>query len=247
MDFYQSNQSKGINDLKERLIGLASGKYGIGVHGVDKGDIDEKKSIAISISNEGINLNGSKSILGTAISLGTNYESGYLAREISEYKFGGGKIMSVVIAVPTYIQNSNQDTIFLGFPQRNTLRSGQQYQEHCILDRICGRLRRIPAEFVLGYFYEENDNTEHFVENPAHYSYLSDIEKDLVYQSCFDNMDDISKRFNELISKGSVEELEQLKQRMQEIGMSTCMVDTAILLAKQYGLKSENLSEKNRE
>lgn len=250
MNFYQASQSKGLNDLKERLNKLDLGKYGIGVHGVDKGDTDEKKSIAISISNEGLNLNGSKSILGTAISLGTNYETGYLAGEISEYKFGSGKMMSVVIAVPFFIQNGDQKTIFLGFPQRNTVRSGQQYQEHCILDRICGRLRKIPAEFVLGYFYEEDDGTQHFVENLAHYSYLSDVEKELFYDSCYNNMDDISRQFNVLISNGKIRELAVLKTRMQEIGMATYMVDTAILLARQYGLTSktpEQPSEKGIE
>ena len=135
MDFYQTNQSEGRKALRERLAMLEIGKYGIGVHGIDKGDINEKRRVATSISTEGVNLNGSKTILGTAISLGTNYETGYMANEIAEYRFRNEIVASIVIAVPTYIQNSNQETIFLGFPQRNTVRTGQQYQEHCILDR----------------------------------------------------------------------------------------------------------------
>ena len=91
MDFYQARQSKGRIALKERLTKLELGKYGIGVHGIDKGDASEKRSIATSITTEGINLNGSKTILGTAISLGKNYEIGYMANEISEYRFRNEK------------------------------------------------------------------------------------------------------------------------------------------------------------
>ena len=239
MDFYQARQSKGRIALKERLTKLELGKYGIGVHGIDKGDASEKRSIATSITTEGINLNGSKTILGTAISLGKNYEIGYMANEISEYRFRNENVASVVIAVPTYIQNGEQDTIFLGFPERNIVRTGQQYQEHCILDRICTMLRKIPAEFVLGYFLEENDGTEHFVENSAHYSSLSDEEKDAFYQMCIANMDDISKKFNDMIINGQVEELEILKRRMEEFQMPTFLVNNAIALAKKYGVKEK--------
>ena len=140
MDFYQARQSKGRIALKERLTKLELGKYGIGVHGIDKGDVSEKRSIATSITTEGIHLNGSKTILGTAISLGKNYEIGYIANEISEYRFRNENVASVVIAVPTYIQNGEQDTIFLGFPERNIVRTGQQYQEYCILDRILNKM-----------------------------------------------------------------------------------------------------------
>ena len=239
MDFYQTNQSEGRKALKERLTKLELGKYGIGVHGIDKGDVSEKRNIATSIIIEGINLNGSKTILGTAISLGTNYETGYMANEIAEYRFRNETVASIVIAVPTYIQNSNQETIFLGFPQRNTVRTGQQYQEHCILDRICTRLRKIPAEFVLGYFLESVDGTEHFVENPIHYSNLSDEEKEAFYQNCAVNMDDISKRFNEMIVNGQVTDLEVLKRRMEDVQIPTFLVDNAIALAKKYGVKEK--------
>ncbi len=241
MDFYQANQSEARKDLKERLTKLELGKYGIGVHGIDKGNISEKRNIAISIITEGINLNGSKTILGTAISLGTNYETGYMANEIAEYRFRTEKVASVVIAVPAYIQNSNQEKIFLGFPQRNTVRTGQQYQEHCILDRICTRLGKIPAEFVLGYFLESTDGTECFVENSIHYSRLSDEEKEAFYQNCAVNMDDISKRFNEMIANGQITDLETLKGRMEEVQMPTFLVDNAIALAKKYGVKEKNI------
>lgn len=240
MDFYQTNQSEGRKALKERLTKLELGKYGIGVHGIDKGDVSEKRNIATSIIIEGINLNGSKTILGTAISLGTNFEIGYMVNEISEYRFRNENVASIVIAVPAYIQNSNQEMIFLGFPERNTVRTGQQYQEHCILDRVCTRLRKIPAEFVLGYFCENADGTEHFVENPIHYSNLSDEEKEAFYQNCAVNIDDISKRFNDMIVNGQIEDLENLKRRMEEVQMPTFLVDNAIALAKKYGVKTKS-------
>ena len=247
MEFYQTNQSEGRKALKERLTKLELGKYGIGIHGIDKGDADEKRSVADSIFANGINLNGSKTILGTAISLGANYEIGYMTSEISDYRFRNEKVASVVIAVPTYIQNSDQEKIYLGFPEKNTLRTGQQYQEHCILDRVCTRLRKIPAEFVLGYFCENADGTEYFVENSMHYSSLSDEEKEAFYQFCAANMDDISKRFNDMIINGQIEDLEILKRRMEEVQMPTFLVDNAIALAKKYGVKektTDTVSEK---
>ena len=243
MEFYQTNQSEGRKALKDRLASLEIGEYGIGVHGIDKGDVDEKRTIATSIISEGINMYGHKTILGTSISLGTNYESGYMAREAADYRFGGGRVATVIIASPICIENGRQERIFLGFPERNTVRTGQQYQEHCILDRVCIKLRKIPAEVVLGYFIENTDGTETFIENPNHYSCLTEEEKEAFYQNCAMNMDDISKRFNEMIAAGKVEDLEILRDKMSAMCMPTFLVDSAISLAKKYVVKGKNIND----
>lgn len=60
-------------DLEMSLNELEKGEYGIGIHGIDKGNREEKQGIADNISSEGLDINNkSKTILSTSISLGTN-------------------------------------------------------------------------------------------------------------------------------------------------------------------------------
>lgn len=215
--------------------GLEQGEYGIGIHGIDQGDSKEKYSKAEGIIEQGLFINNnSKTILSTSISLGPNEETQQLSEELTQYKFGNGPKYNVLIAVPLQVQNENGESIFLGFPEKNKTTSGQQYEEHCILDRICARMKKIPPEFILGYYYEDIDGSGTFVDNTKHYSKLSIEEKERLYTQLSDNMDDISKRFNELISNGNMEQLRQMQQIMQERDLHTYMVDSAIMLAEKY-------------
>lgn len=52
-------------------------------------------------------------------------------------------------------------------------------------------------------------------------------------------MDDISKRFNEMIVNGQVTDLEVLKRRMEDVQIPTFLVDNVIALAKKYGVKKK--------
>ena len=165
--YQELNKDKEIKtgkyDLIETLDGLEEGEYGIGIHGIDKGSREEKQSIAESISNEGLNINNNnKTILSTSISLGTNEDMQRISQEINGYKFGNGAKANVIIAVPLYIQNQYGEKIFLGFPDENKRTAGQQYDEHCILDRICSKMKKIPPQFILGYYFENQDGTENF-------------------------------------------------------------------------------------
>ena len=146
IEYKEIEQDQEINVAKDELEEVleelkSSGDYGIGVHGIDSGTILEKENIAQKISEEGLNIrNNSKTILSTSISLGTNEDSKRLSQDIREYRFGNGEKVSVVIAVPLSIKSKNGDKIFLGFPEENRRTASQQYEEHCILDRIYFRI-----------------------------------------------------------------------------------------------------------
>lgn len=234
LDKEQKSKTKQSN-LEDTLGKLEQGEYGIGIHGIDKGNREEKQSIAESINSQGLDLNNnSKTILSTAISLGVNEDSEKIRQEIVGYKFGEGTKANVIVAVPSYVQNEEEEKIFLGFPEKNRRTAGQQYEEHCIFDRICSKLRKIPPQFILGYYCEEQDGSQSFIKNEQHYSDLPPKEKEKLFKELSANMDDISKNFNELISSRNMEQLHRMKEQMEQEGWKSYMVDNAITLAKSY-------------
>lgn len=237
--YQELNKDKEIKtgkyDLIETLDGLEEGEYGIGIHGIDKGSREEKQSIAESISNEGLNINNNnKTILSTSISLGTNEDMQRISQEINGYKFGNGAKANVIIAVPLYIQNQYGEKIFLGFPDENKRTAGQQYDEHCILDRICSKMKKIPPQFILGYYFENQDGTENFIRNGQHYSSLTQEDRENLFAELSSNMDDISKNYNELIVSGNIGQLGQIKERMQQLGWNSSLINNALTLVQKY-------------
>ena len=244
--YQELNKDKEIKtekyDLTETLDGLEEGEYGIGIHGIDKGCREEKQGIADSICNEGLNINNnSKTILSTSISLGTNENMQKISQEISGYKFGNGVKANVIIAVPLYIQNQDGEKIFLGFPDENKKTAGQQYDEHCILDRICSKMKKIPPQFILGYYFENQDGTESFIRNGQHYSSLTLEDRENLFTELYSNMDDISRKYNELIASGNIGYLGQIRERMQQLGCNTSLIDNALTLAQKY--KGQSISQ----
>ena len=241
-------RKKEKSDLSETLEGLEQGEYGVGIHGIDKGSREEKQGIADSISNEGLNINNnSKTILSTSISLGTNEDMQRISREIRGYQFGNGTKANIIIAVPLYIQKESGETIFLGFPDQNKRTAGQQYDEHCILDRICSKMKKIPPQFILGYYYENQDGSESFVKNGQHYSNLSIEDREALFTEISSNMDDISRNYNELIASGNIGQLSQIKERMQQLGWNSSLIDNALTLAQKYKGKeiSQDVGKRN--
>ena len=94
------------------------------------------------------------------------------------------------------MENDKGEKIFLGFPNQNKRTAGQQYEEHCILDRICSKLNKIPPQFVLGYYYETQKGSKSFIKNEQHYSNLNKEQREAFFTECSSNMDDISKNYN---------------------------------------------------
>ncbi len=220
-----------VNDLSIELASLEQGKYGIGAHSIDMTNSEEK---AESIINSGLNLNNnSKTILSTSISFGTNEDIQTISQEIGNYRLGTETKIKVIIAVPLCIQNAKGEKIFIGFPERNLKTAGQQYEEHCILDRICSKTKKIPSQFILGYYGKNADGSEFFIRNNQHYSTLNTEAREALFNECAANMDDSSKNFNELIANGNIERLRELKQRMESMGWKSFIMDNAIALAQR--------------
>lgn len=252
IEYQDFNKDKNIkrekSDLIETLTGLEEGEYGIGIHGIDRGNIEEKQGLADIISDEGLKINNnSKTILSTSISLGTNEDVQRISREISEYKFGNGAKVSIIIAVPLYIQNKDEEKIFLGFPDKNKKTSGQQYEEHCILDRICSKMKIIPPQFILGYYLENPDGTNCFIRNELHYSNLSLEDRESFFTELASNMDDVLKSYNEMITNGNIEKLEQIKISIQKKGFNVSFINNLLTLAKKYKNQShqQDIGKKN--
>lgn len=47
-------------------------------------------------------------------------------------------------------------------------------------------------------------------------------------------MDDISRNYNELIASGNIGQLSQIKERMQQLGWNSSLIDNALTLAQKY-------------
>lgn len=238
IEYEELNKEKEVGTRTDKLTDildeLEQGEYGIGIHGIDKGSNEKKQSTASNISSQGLNINNnSKTILSTSISLGMNEDIQQLSQEIMEYKFGNGAKANVVIAVPLHIQNQDGEKIFLGFPDENKRTAGQQYEEYCILDRICAKLKKIPPEFIFGYYCENSDGSENFIRNLKHYSNISQEKREDFFKQLYSKMDDVSKSYNDLIASGNIKQLGQIKERMQRLGWNSYMVDNAITLAQK--------------
>lgn len=141
--------------------------------------------------------------------------------------------MNVVLAVPLQIQNKNGEKIYLGFPERNKRTSGQQYDEHCILDQVCGKMGKVPSEFILGYYLEHEDGSASFVRNLKHYSNISKEEQESLYQAIFSNMNDFSRKINELIDAKDINKLSEIRAKVQQMGINTANLDNAIIFAQK--------------
>ena len=54
-------------------------------------------------------------------------------------------------------------------------------------------------------------------------------------------MDDSSRNYNELIASGNIGQLSQIKERMQQLGWNSSLIDNALTLAKKY--KGKEISQ----
>lgn len=152
--------------------------YSLWIHGIDKGDFENRESIARSIMETGLNIPGNySSILSTAVSAGRIGYEAYQS-DVSDYRLGYGEACNVVVAAPIFIENSSGDKIYLGSPDKNMHNTGQTREALTVLDAICGRLRQIPPEFIYGYYDEV---TGQITPNDKHYSKLHLEERDSLF------------------------------------------------------------------
>lgn len=241
-------QEQDLDGLQETLGDLEYGKYGIGVHEIVGESIEEKQDIAKRIATNGLKMNNnSKTILSTSVSLGENEGS---TEEIGEevvrriFSASGPRTL-VVIASPLHIKNSQGEDVFLGFPEKNRKLSGQQYVEHCILDRICATLGHVPPEFILGYLRDNPDGTRTFERNMQHISNLNEKQIDELCQRLIEiiKKDSLVLPIHQLIANKDVEKLREMMGKMQERGLPSFLIESSIMLAQEVSEQKIEVTE----
>ena len=94
----------------------------------------------------------------------------------------------VIVAVPTTFEYSDGRKILGGWMNVNVLYSDDDSPVECITDKLFRE--EIPREMILGYYYFENENQDaHFVENDAFYENLDQEQKDKFIEKLFDRND----------------------------------------------------------
>lgn len=229
-------------ELEKALDKLEKGKFGIGVHGIDSGNLEQKEQTASTIQQTKFDLtNRSQTILSNAISLGPLSDAHTQTDEIRNYQYGSGPKCNVIFAVPDFIQNSNGEKIYLGFPERNLGTAAQQYQPHCILDRICSNLGYIPSEFILGYYSKDGDQPGSFESNSSHISMLPNEDIDTLFSTLSSGIDPITRDMNDMILQGKIEQLNQSLKILESRNLDTHLIKNCISLAEKYPPKRKRI------
>lgn len=214
-------------------------QFGVGLHGIHSGSLEEKKAIAQKIAENGLKFqSGWNSILSTAISLSNkaneNVPNENLLEDMMSYKYGENEQCNVVVLVPSYISNSAGEKIFLGFPPRNKGTVANQYASTCILDQICSNMGAIPSEFVYGYY---DETAPYVVKNPQYYDGLPLEKQDELFEKVKSSMSDFSKMISEAVVSGDKQKLEDIQARMQKLGWKDQIVYNAIEMLNKNNIQ----------
>lgn len=201
--------------------------FGIGLHGIHSGSYEDKKCVAEKILESGLNLQyGWNSVLSTAISLGNEVTANTL-NDMTNYRYGDGEQCNIIILSPMLIENSIGEKLFLGFPDKNVGTAAQQYVSTCIFDQVCGKLGKIPVEFVYGY-YDEKSST--VVQNPNYYAKVPSEKRDELFEKIKSAMNNFSKTVSDATIKGNIRQLEEMRASFAQMGWKEPILDNAINL-----------------
>ena len=197
--------------LFEYINKTMNGKYhGIGLHSVR--NFTNRDSLD-SILRQGLKLKDKEGVLSTVSSFGMNSEinSDFQKRSIIQYSYGNqtNRRASVIVLVPAIISNSKGESIYLGFPEYDTECRGNNYRTSCVLDSVCKAEGKVPKEFILGYFTEE-DGTIDFVNNTEYYSLLDDEKKDDFFSRVSERIQGRYREISDLAVLGDAKKLENL-------------------------------------
>lgn len=202
--------------------------YSLWIHGIDKGDLENRENIARSIMETGLNIPGNyPSILSTAVAAG---RLGYDAfqTDIENYQIDNGERCNVVVAAPIFIENSTGERIYLGSPDRNMNNKAQTREPQIVLDEICGRLGKVPPEFIYGYYDEK---TGQVTPNERHYTQISLEERDSLFDRLKEALDRtiVAKDVSDKILAGDKSALEVQTEFARSKGLRVHgMVETAL-------------------
>ena len=205
----KTEQDKMFDYLESILDGHS---YGLGLHSTKE---DEKKMKNILTS--GLNIAENQTVLSTVSSFGTRetLDKDYLKKDIVNYVWKNGEsIANIVVLVPSIVTNSKKEKIYLGFPPYDTSCANNNYRTTCVLDDFCrGNEEKgsVPPEFIAGYFVKEGDLFK-FEKNPKYYKYLSQVEKDILFDKISNKISDESRTISNAVISKDVDALNLLRE-----------------------------------
>ena len=231
-EYIQLNEDEIFQKNDNLLLTLQNlqNNYGVAVHNIITGNLNNKLEIATNITSEGLRLNPAfKTILGSTISVGINFDAQNTMEDIINYNLGNSPTPCKIIVASPLILNNGNSQLCLGFPEKNLKTAGQQYNEHCILDAICNNLHCIPKEFILGYYYTNENNQSYFIKNNSHFSTMNTDEQNLF----IDNLTNIIKgtyfeNINHYINTSNIDALNEMGNKLFELGLDTTLIQNSI-------------------
>lgn len=195
-----------MEEIREMIEKLGP-EYSLWIHGIDKGELGNRESIARMIMETGLNIPGNySSILSTAVAAGrVGYDA--IQEDIENYHIDNGETCNVVVAAPIFIESSTGEKIYLGSPDRNMQNKAQTREPQIVLDEICGKLGKIPSEFIYGYYDEISGQ---ITPNEGHFSKLPIAERDQLFDKLTEalNKTIAAKDINEKMLSGNKSALE---------------------------------------
>ena len=204
---------------------LGGGAYNIGLHGISEealartGDISMEKALEDIMLN-GLLIHSGRSINGTVYSCGridSKEDIVNVNDNLRGYRYGDSNC-NVIVAIPVVIENAvGGDSIYIGKTNLDNefglKMSTTGYEVSSLADIAVvfdeKDKKRIPSEFVLGYYEILNDGTVDFFINPRHVSYNDGKVTDYIYRKVNRNVDIAlldSIELKEILSKKELSE-----------------------------------------
>jgi len=194
-------------------------RIGLGIHAVRKEKINGQpiSEILNKICENGLDIKKGSSILATVSSLGVSTGLKHYQKEaIKNYRLGNEMAKNgVIVLVPTILEGNGKQ-LYVGFPGMDTRAMGNNHKTTCLLDQLCcgdNDYGKLPKEFILGYFVEENGEIK-FKKNDNHFFEMTDEEKGLFIQSLLDRLTEQQKEISEAVIAKDIKKLEQLSLEM---------------------------------
>lgn len=199
----------------DEIMKKQNSKMGLGIHAVRKEKIkgNSVDEILKGICDDGLDINNGSSVLATVSSLGVSSKlKDYQKEAIKNYRLGSEKAENgVIVLVPTILEGDGEK-LYVGFPGMDTNAVGNNHKITCILDELCcgdNEQGKLPEEFVLGYFKEENGKKT-FQKNMKHFLQNTDKEKGTFIKSLLTRLTEQQKQISEAVITNNMQKLEQL-------------------------------------
>jgi hypothetical protein len=203
----------------DEVMKSQKGKMGLGIHAVRKEKIKGKSvdEVLKGICDGGLDIKKGSSVLATVSSLGVSSElKNYQREALKDYKLESEiEENGVIVLVPTILEG-NGEKLYVGFPGMDTSAVGNNHKTTCILDQLCcgdNDYGKLPKEFILGYFKEENGERK-FQKNMGYFLEMTDEEKGTFIRNFSDRLTEQQRQISEAVITGDMQKLEKLSLEM---------------------------------